>query len=142
MAADDDTVREDTKENAGASSAINNEKPPSDIKIEKNSSTEASSIAEFEKAEITEQVQQPLAQDTKVNIEEDLAHLPEHQQEILKRQLLIPEIKTSYLSCFRYATKSDKLIIFVSSVASIGAGAALPLMTVCFKSKQAGQFRN
>ncbi len=59
-----------------------------------------------------------------------LAHLPPHEQEILRRQLDMPDVKVNYFSVFRYATRVDLLIIVVSTICAIAGGAALPLMTV------------
>ncbi|KAI9721332.1 MAG: GTPase-activating protein [Chrysothrix sp. TS-e1954] len=66
------------------------------------------------------------------NQTDPLAHLPDHEQQILKRQLDIPDIKVTIGTLFRYATRNDFLIIFVSSICSIAAGAIMPLMTVIF----------
>ena len=58
------------------------------------------------------------------------AHLPEHEREIVKRQLEIPPIKVSFLTLYRYATRNDILIIIISALCSIIGGAVMPLMTV------------
>ena len=72
--------------------------------------------------------------------DEDLyAHLPPAEAEVLKRQVDIPAVKAGWRILYRYATTNDKLIIAVSSVCSIAAGAALPLMTVVF-GQLAGRF--
>jgi ATP-binding cassette subfamily B (MDR/TAP) protein 1 len=60
------------------------------------------------------------------------AHLPEHEAEILRRQLATPPVKVTYFRLYRYATTNDKIIIAISAVAAIIAGAVLPLMTVVF----------
>jgi ATP-binding cassette subfamily B (MDR/TAP) protein 1 len=60
------------------------------------------------------------------------AHLPEHEAEILRRQLATPPVKVTYFRLYRYATRTDKIIIAVSAIAAIIAGAVLPLMTVVF----------
>jgi hypothetical protein len=52
------------------------------------------------------------------------------EQEILNRQLDAPSINASYRMIFRYATRTDFLIMFVSSICAVAAGAVLPLMTV------------
>jgi len=59
------------------------------------------------------------------------AHLPEHEKEILKRQLEIPPVKVSYRTLYRYATKWDMIIVGVSVFSAIAGGAIMPLMTVC-----------
>jgi ATP-binding cassette subfamily B (MDR/TAP) protein 1 len=67
------------------------------------------------------------------------AHLPPTEAEILKKQIDIPHVKVGWRILYRYATTNDKLIIAASSVCSIAAGAALPLMTVVF-GQLAGKF--
>ncbi|RWA09868.1 hypothetical protein EKO27_g5231 [Xylaria grammica] len=66
------------------------------------------------------------------NNNDPFQHLPEHEATILRRQVITPEVKTGFATLYRYATRNDLLIIFVSSIAAIGAGAALPIMTVIF----------
>jgi len=60
------------------------------------------------------------------------AHLPEHEAEVLRRQLATPPVKVTYFRLYRYATTNDKIIIAISAIAAIIAGAVLPLMTVVF----------
>lgn len=62
--------------------------------------------------------------------DEMYAHLPEHEREIVKRQLDIPPVSVSYKTLYRYATKTDMVIIVVSALCAIAGGAVLPLMTV------------
>jgi len=45
-------------------------------------------------------------------------------------------VKTGFGMLYRYATRNDLIIIFISSIAAIAAGAALPLMTVIFGNLQ------
>jgi ATP-binding cassette subfamily B (MDR/TAP) protein 1 len=72
--------------------------------------------------------------------DEDIyAHLPPAEAEILKRQVDIPPVKAGWRILYRYATTNDKLIMAVSSICSIAAGAAIPLMTVIF-GQLAGKF--
>ena len=59
-------------------------------------------------------------------------HLPDHERAILKRQLDVPEVPVSYVTLYRYATRTDLLIVVVSAILSIAAGALLPLMTIIF----------
>lgn len=61
-----------------------------------------------------------------------LAHLPENERLVLKRQLDVPDVKVTYFSLYRYATTWDKVFIFIAVFAAIGAGAVMPLMTVIF----------
>jgi ATP-binding cassette, subfamily B (MDR/TAP), member 1 len=72
--------------------------------------------------------------------EEDIySHLPAAEAEILKRQVDTPVVKSGWKTLYRYATVNDYLIMAVSAVCAIAAGAALPLMTVVFGGL-AGQF--
>ena len=57
-------------------------------------------------------------------------HLTEDEQRTLDRQLDTPEVKGSFVKLYRYATKTDLIVIAVSSVCAIIAGVILPLMTV------------
>ncbi|KAI1815285.1 ABC transporter [Poronia punctata] len=63
-------------------------------------------------------------------------HLPEHEASILRRQVTIPEVKTGFATLYRYATRNDIIIMTISSLSAIAAGAALPLMTVLFGNLQ------
>jgi ATP-binding cassette subfamily B (MDR/TAP) protein 1 len=60
--------------------------------------------------------------------EDLLQHLPEHEAAIIRRQLDIPPINISYFGLYRYATKNDILVLIVSAICAIAAGAAMPLM--------------
>lgn len=67
------------------------------------------------------------------------AHLAPHEVEIIKRQIDLPELKAGVAVLYRYATRNDMIIIIISSLNAIAAGAALPLMTVIF-GQLAGMF--
>ncbi|KAI4154308.1 MAG: hypothetical protein L6R39_001412 [Caloplaca ligustica] len=73
--------------------------------------------------------------------EEAYAHLPPHEKEIVKRQLEIPSVTVNYKTLYRYATRNDLIIVFISAIAAIGGGAVMPLMTVIF-GQLAGTFQN
>ncbi|KAJ5081344.1 hypothetical protein NUU61_009608 [Penicillium alfredii] len=62
------------------------------------------------------------------------AHLPSHEKEILKKQLDAPVAKISFFGLYRYASRMDVLIMLVSAICAIAAGAALPLFTILFGS--------
>lgn len=64
--------------------------------------------------------------------EEAYAHLPPHEKEIVKRQLDIPEVKVTFKTLYRYATRNDLIIIAISCICAIAGGAVMPLMTVIF----------
>ena len=72
--------------------------------------------------------------------DEAYAHLPDHEREIIKRQVDVPEVSASFKTIYRFATKNDLIIIFVSAICAIIGGAALPLMTVLF-GNLAGTFQ-
>ncbi len=62
--------------------------------------------------------------------EEAYAHLPPHEKEIVRRQLDIPEVKVTFRTLYRYATRNDLIIIVISCICAIAGGAVMPLMTV------------
>ncbi|RAQ50582.1 ABC multidrug transporter Mdr1 [Aspergillus flavus] len=62
------------------------------------------------------------------------SHLPEHEKQILKKQLDADERKVPFVALFRYASRMDILIMFISAICAIAAGAALPLFTILFGS--------
>ena len=62
--------------------------------------------------------------------DEEYAHLPEHEREIIKRQLDLPPITASFTTLYRYATRNDIIIIVISAICAIIGGAVMPLMTV------------
>ncbi|KAI5849348.1 putative Leptomycin B resistance protein pmd1 [Morchella snyderi] len=91
----------------------------------------------------------PVPADTTVKIpssatsdlgEDPLAHLTPAEAAIVRRQLDIPEVKLNYFTLFRYATTNDKILIVCACLASIIAGAVMPLMTVVF-GELAGVFQ-
>ncbi|RBA09381.1 ATP-binding cassette, subfamily B (MDR/TAP), member 1 [Fusarium proliferatum] len=71
------------------------------------------------------------------NIEDHYRHLPPDEAEVLRRQVVSPEVKQGVAVLYRYASRNDILIILISSICSIAGGAALPLMTVVFGNLQA-----
>lgn len=60
------------------------------------------------------------------------AGLSEVEKEIMHRQLDAPNEKVGYFALFRYANRHEMLIMFVSFLASVVAGACLPLMTLVY----------
>ena len=58
------------------------------------------------------------------------SHLPPNEREIITRQLDVPNVKISYKTLYRYATKNDIIIVVISCICAIAGGAVLPLMTV------------
>ncbi|KAL2358059.1 P-loop containing nucleoside triphosphate hydrolase protein [Cryomyces antarcticus] len=82
-------------------------------------------------------------QTVKIEEEEDepYKHLPEHEKQIIKRQLYIPPVKVSFVTLFRYATTNDIVIMAISALCAITGGAVMPLMTVIF-GQLTGTFQN
>lgn len=76
-----------------------------------------------------------------VKDEDVYSHLPPAEQHILRRQVEIPDVKSGWKTLYRYSTTNDILIMVVSAICSIAAGAALPLMTVIF-GNLAGEFNS
>lgn len=58
------------------------------------------------------------------------ALLPEDEKHILKTQLDSPSVKVTFFTLYRYADPWDYVIIAVSAICAIAAGAALPLFAV------------
>ncbi|CAI4217577.1 unnamed protein product [Parascedosporium putredinis] len=75
------------------------------------------------------------------NPDDVYAHLPPHEAEILKRQVVTPDVKAGIAALYRYSSTADLAIMAVSALAAIASGAALPLMTVLFGSLQ-GTFQD
>ncbi|EXJ91025.1 ATP-binding cassette, subfamily B (MDR/TAP), member 1 [Capronia coronata CBS 617.96] len=61
-----------------------------------------------------------------------LAHLPENERAVLKRQLFTPDVNVTYTALYRYATAWDLVFIVIAAISAIGAGVVQPLMTVVF----------
>jgi len=62
--------------------------------------------------------------------EDPFKHLPADEALVLKRQVDLPVVPTSFKQLYRYSTRNDKIIVAISVICSVGGGAALPLMTV------------
>lgn len=56
--------------------------------------------------------------------------LSEHDKQIIDQQTDAPKLSVGYFALFRYANKTHTFIMIVSLIASIAAGAVMPLMTV------------
>lgn len=56
--------------------------------------------------------------------------LSDHDKQIIDRQTDAPKLNVGYFALFRYANQKHTLIMIVSLIASIAAGAVMPLMTV------------
>lgn len=74
-----------------------------------------------------------------VKDEDIYSHLPAAEKEILKRQVDVPDVASGWKTLYRYSTTNDIIIMVISGICAIAAGAALPLMTVIF-GNLAGEF--
>ncbi|KAK2765952.1 GTPase-activating protein [Arachnomyces sp. PD_36] len=85
----------------------------------------------------------PVPKDAKEDTDEDAVfdHLPEDEKAILKEQLHIPDVKVTFAGLYRYASTNDFIILAVSAICAIGAGAIMPLFTIIF-GELAGTFQD
>lgn len=67
-----------------------------------------------------------------VDVASSTAGLSDEEKKIIERQTEVPNNKVGYFSLFKYANKTEAIIMVVSFVSSIAAGACMPLMTVSF----------
>jgi ATP-binding cassette subfamily B (MDR/TAP) protein 1 len=59
-------------------------------------------------------------------------HLPESEATVLRNQVITPNVESGVAALYRYASRNDRIIIFISAVAAIASGAVLPLATIIF----------
>ena len=105
--------------------------PPNDIDDEKKVADVLSSSSSSDGVTPVEKLDSTIIKLDDVQAgDEAWAHLPEHEREIIKRQLEVPPVKVSYRTLYRYSTRNDMWLVVLSSICSILAGAAMPLMTV------------
>ena len=62
--------------------------------------------------------------------------LSDHDKQIIDRQTDAPKLSVGFFALFRYANKKHTLIMIISLIASIAAGAVMPLMTVCTRNAE------
>ncbi|KAF2475413.1 leptomycin B resistance protein pmd1 [Lindgomyces ingoldianus] len=58
--------------------------------------------------------------------------LSDEEKQIIEKQLHMPKKSVGYFSLFRYANRKEALIMAIAAIASIVAGAVLPLMTLVY----------
>lgn len=104
--------------------------PMRDMKNAPQSATSDDSDASSEKKKKKKKKISPANGDQDEN--DPFAHLPEHYQAVLREQLDTPVMQPSIKELYRYASRNDTIIIVISTLCAIGAGAVLPLMTVVF----------
>lgn len=126
--------------------AGDDEKPPVDASNASSHGESTEESASTIKPKIEDQIGRHLPDEKRENVEkldshivkvadkveDPYAHLPEDEKGILKAQVDTPAVSTSVKMLYRYGTTNDFLIIAVSAICAIAAGAALPLMTVIF----------
>lgn len=83
------------------------DKPPSPVQGEKN-------VSEGEETKL------------------EAAILSNEEKAIIDKQTQAPDLKIGYFSLFRYANRTEVCIMLVSFIASVAAGAVLPLMTLVY----------
>ncbi|KAA8910879.1 P-loop containing nucleoside triphosphate hydrolase protein [Sphaerosporella brunnea] len=66
------------------------------------------------------------------NAQDELAHLPQNEREIIERQIHMPNVPVTYFQLYRFATVNDLILIAIGCVTAIIGGAILPVMTVLF----------
>ncbi|KAL7908232.1 P-loop containing nucleoside triphosphate hydrolase protein [Trichoderma velutinum] len=69
--------------------------------------------------------------------QDSYGHLPLHQANILKRQVVTLEVQKGIKVLYCYITRNDAIIIAVSSLFAVASGATMPLMNTVF-----GQLQN
>ncbi|CZR39974.1 uncharacterized protein FPRO_04872 [Fusarium proliferatum ET1] len=133
-------------EKAAAATSSNNPSRPSSSSHSGSGSTDkdavrphmkSSSDPNNEKLDLTKADSAVIVPPKAENIEDHYRHLPPDEAEVLRRQVVSPEVKQGVAVLYRYASRNDILIILISSICSIAGGAALPLMTVVFGNLQA-----
>ncbi|KAI8930845.1 hypothetical protein NX059_011865 [Plenodomus lindquistii] len=62
------------------------------------------------------------------------AGLSEQEKEIMDRQTNAPNLTVGYFALFRYASRKDIIVMILALIASIAAGAVMPLMTLVYGS--------
>ncbi|KAF5577940.1 ATP-binding protein cassette subfamily B (MDR TAP) member 1 [Fusarium pseudocircinatum] len=137
-------------EKAAAAASSSNPSRPSSSSHSGSSSTDkdavrphmkSSSDPNNEKLDLTKADSAVIVPPKAENIEDHYRHLPPDEAEVLRRQVVSPEVKQGVAVLYRYASRNDILIILISALCSIAGGAALPLMTVVFGNLQ-GVFEN
>ncbi|KAF9769673.1 hypothetical protein IL306_012892, partial [Fusarium sp. DS 682] len=135
----------ETPEKTAAATSSSNPSRPSSSSHSGSGSTDkdavrpdmkSSSNANNEKLDLTKADSAVIVPPKAENIEDQYRHLPPDEAEVLRRQVVSPEVKQGVAVLYRYASRNDILIIIVSSICAIAGGAALPLMTVVFGNLQ------
>jgi ATP-binding cassette subfamily B (MDR/TAP) protein 1 len=76
---------------------------------------------------------------TEKEVKPPTAGLSDQEKDIIERQTNAPNLTVGYFSLFRYANGTDKVVMVIALIASIAAGAVMPLMTVSIASVHLSQ---
>ncbi|KAF1951528.1 P-loop containing nucleoside triphosphate hydrolase protein [Byssothecium circinans] len=87
-------------------------------------------VAQEEAGNVSVDVDEKIVSDG--DAQSSTAGLNEQEKAIIDKQTDAPNEKVGYFALFRYADKKDALVILVATIASIAAGAAMPLMILVF----------
>jgi len=111
---------------------VNEKLPPATSSIGDSSSSPSGSLSGKERNVPIVPSKESKSIAVKSEVEDPLAHLPEHERNIIKRQIDMPVVKVGVAKLYRYSTRNDILIMVVSALCAIIGGAIMPLMTVVF----------
>ncbi len=62
--------------------------------------------------------------------QDPLQNLPEDERRIIERQVYTEDVTVGYFALYRYASRMNLVVIFISAFGAIAGGALLPLFTV------------
>ncbi|KAK9235080.1 P-loop containing nucleoside triphosphate hydrolase protein [Lipomyces kononenkoae] len=63
---------------------------------------------------------------------DEFSSLPPSEAKILREQVVVPDMTSSFFQMFRYATATDKFLYLIATISGILEGTAKPLMTLVF----------
>jgi ATP-binding cassette subfamily B (MDR/TAP) protein 1 len=72
------------------------------------------------------------AMHSREEVKQPMAGLSDQEKDIIEKQTSAPNLTVGYFSLFRYANGMDRLVMVGALVASIAAGAVMPLMTLVY----------
>ena len=99
------------------------------------SSTASSTTLGVDRPDEKKDVPSPAANGTQETVD-PMGQLPEHEADVLRRQIDKPDHKYGVVALYRYASGWDWPILALAAICSVASGAALPCMTIIFGSLQ------
>ncbi|KAG5760727.1 hypothetical protein H9Q69_013400 [Fusarium xylarioides] len=135
-------MTETSEKTTAATSSANPSRPPSSSRGGSTDTdatrpgTTSSIDSDNKKLDLTKADSKVLSPPKGENIEEHYRHLRPGEAEVLRRQVVSPEVKQGVAVLYRYASRNDIIIILISSICAIAGGAALPFITVVFGNLQ------